>query len=104
MRQDTAKTSYVMIQKLAKEKTVERLANSYGLSTPYKADLCQDIYVDLMSKDQDAISGMIERGEIEWFIRKMITNNINSVTSPFYKKYEKFRKLSNDINEQKDKI
>lgn len=92
------------IAKLAKEKTVERLIKLYRLSSPYAEDLAQDIYIELLSKNEDKIRGLVERGEIEWFIRKMIKNNIASTTSPYYKNYEKFRKITENIDEKKTKI
>ena len=89
------------IEKLAKNRTVERLAKSYGLSTPYLKDLCQDIYIDLLKKDESMINHLCEAEEIELYIRKMIKNNINSTTSPFYKNYEKLRKTTDEIQNEK---
>ena len=94
-------TKKSVVNKLAKDKTVERLAKSYNLSTPYLKDLCQDIYIELLNKDKDLIIGLYERNEIEYYIRKIITNNVNSTTSPFYKNYEKFRKTTDEIQNEK---
>ena len=94
-------TKKSVVNKLAKDKTVERLVKSYNLSTPYLKDLCQDIYIELLNKDKDLIIGLYERNEIEYYIRKMITNNVNSTTSPFYKNYEKFRKTTDEIQNEK---
>lgn len=89
------------IEKLAKNRIVERLAKGYGLSTPYLKDLCQDIYIDLLKKDESMINHLCESNEIEFYIRKMIKNNVNSTTSPFYKNYEKFRKTTDEIQNEK---
>lgn len=86
---------------LAREKVIERLVKKYGFSSPYCKDLCQDLYIELLNKEEDLIVGLYEREEIEYYIRKMISNNINSSTSPFYKKYEKFRKTTSEIQNEK---
>ena len=86
---------------LAKQHVVEQLVQSLTQS-PYKDDLCQDLYIDLLNKAEDLITGMYYRGELLYFIRRMVSNNINSTTSPFYQKYERFRNLSTDLNDIKD--
>lgn len=86
-----------VIDKIARNRLVERLIESYNLNTPYAEDLCQDIYAELYSKDNRLIVGMYERGEIGFYIRKMISNNVNSVTSQFYKNYERYRKNSDQL-------
>lgn len=97
-------TKFSVIDILAHDKVIERLTKKYSFSSPYCKDLCQDLYIELLNKDEELIVGLYVRDEIEYYIRKMISNNINSSTSPFYKNYEKFRKTTNDIDEQKDKI
>ena len=86
---------------LGKQRVIEQLVQSLTQS-PYKDDLCQDLYIDLLNKDENLITGMYYRGELLYFIRRMVSNNINSTTSPFYQKYERFRSLSTDLNDIKD--
>lgn len=90
-----------IIEKIAKSKLVERLVKTYGLSTPYYKDLCQDIYIDLINKKESLIVSLYESNEFEYYIRKMIKNNVNSTTSPFYKNYEKFRKTTDELQNEK---
>ena len=90
-----------IISLLAKQHVIEQLVQSLTQS-PYKDDLCQDLYIDLLNKAEDLITGMYYRGELLYFIRRMVSNNINSTTSPFYQKYERFRNLSTDLNDIKD--
>lgn len=92
-----------IIDDLAKKKVVERLIKSYCLSSPYFNDLAQDIYVELLNKKDELIIGLWNSNEYEYYIRKIIKNNINSTTSPFWKNYEKFRKTTTDLtNETED--
>ena len=92
---------FEIISKIAKQKTVEKLVKTYNFYSPYLSDLCQDIYIELLSKDNNLITGLYDRKEIEYYIRKMISNNINSTTSPYYKNYEKFRKTTTEIQNEK---
>lgn len=86
---------------LAHNKVIEKLAKQYNFSSPYCKDLCQDLYIELLNKDEKLIVGLYERNEIEFYIRKMISNNVNSSTSPFYKNYEKLRKTTDEIQNEK---
>lgn len=90
-----------IIEKLAKERVVEMIVARQGLSTPYKKDLCQDIYLDLLKKDCSLVAKLDDSGEMSYYITKMVKNNINSTTSPFYKNYEKFRKNSEELKDEK---
>ena len=92
-----------IIALLAKQHVIEQLVQSLTQS-PYKDDLCQDLYIDLLNKADDLITGMYYRGELLYFIRRMVSNNINSTTSPFYQKYERYRNLSTDLNDIKDEL
>lgn len=93
------KSSVITI--LANNKVIEKLMKKYNFSSPYIKDLCQDLYIELLNKEDKLIVGLYERNEIEYYIRKMISNNVNSVTSPFYKNYEKFRKTTDEIQNEK---
>jgi len=88
-----------IIEELAKGKQVEEILKKKNISSPYVSDLAQDIYVQLLEKDYALIEGLYERGELLYFVHKMITNNIFSVTSPYYRKYEDFRRRSDDLKE-----
>lgn len=90
-----------VINILASNKVIEKLMKKYNFSSPYSKDLCQDLYIELLNKDENLIVGLYERNEIEFYIRKMISNNVNSSTSPFYKNYEKFRKTTDEIKNEK---
>ena len=90
-----------IVSLLAKQRVIEQLVQPLTQS-PYKDDLCQDLYIDLLNKDENLITGMYYRGELLYFIRRMVSNNINSTTSPFYQKYERYRNLSTDLNDIKD--
>ncbi|MBP5785406.1 MAG: hypothetical protein J6W16_07485 [Methanobrevibacter sp.] len=87
---------------MAEYNTVERIIQNIGTQSPYAADLAQDIYEDLLKKDEDYIKKLWENNEMTFFLVRMVKNNINSVTSPFYRKYEMFRKKSDELKNEKE--
>lgn len=94
-------TKYNIINQLAVDKTVERLMEQHRHwhDNPYIKDLSQDIYIDLLLKDAGLIERLYNEGTLVYFILRMITNNLYSVNSPFYYDYQRFRRLSNELNE-----
>lgn len=85
-----------IINNLAKERYIETTIGNLTTS-PYKQDLAQDLYIELLMKPDDLIDGLFERDELKFYVKKMIRLNINSNTSPFYTKYERYRKISDEI-------
>lgn len=92
-----------IIDDLAKKKTVERLIKTYSLASPYYKDLAQDIYIELLGKKDELICSLHKKGEFEYYVRKMIKNNVNSTTSPFWKNYERFRKTTTELQNETEK-
>lgn len=95
-------TKYDIIKELAQSRFVESvIENVNHTPSPYDSDLAQDIYVELLRKNERLICELYEKNELRFFIVKMITNSLRSKTSPYYKKYEQFRKAAIEINEDK---
>lgn len=63
-------------------------------------DLTQEVTLIMMSKPDDVVVGLNERGELLRYIYKVAKNQYNSVTSPFYKDYKDFQ--SRCINDNGD--
>jgi hypothetical protein len=95
-------TKREIVKTLAEYNTVERIIQNIGTQSPYASDLAQDIYEDLLKKDEDYIKKLWENNEMTFFLVRMVKNNINSVTSPFYRKYEMFRKKSDELKNEKE--
>ena len=95
---------YLIVDDLAKRKVIEHIVKKYNNDSPYIEDLCQDLYLDLLSKDESLIVGLYERNEVEYFIRKMISNNIRSNTSSFYKNYQKYRKMTDELTNENEHL
>lgn len=89
-----------IVSELAKRKFIENIIHKYSLSS-FRDDLAQDLYIDLLSKDEQLIQKLYESNQIEYYIRKMIRLNLNSSTSRFYRNYIKYEKITDDIDEKK---
>lgn len=93
-----------IINELAKNCVVEKFVKKYTdfANNPYIEDLVQDIYVSLMEKENSFIQNLYKKNELDYFIIKMIKNNLYSSTSPFYKKYQQFRAITDSIGDFSD--
>lgn len=91
-----------IINQLAREKRIERLITKLNMTKEQQFNLCdlaQDLYLDLLTKSDDLIYKLYERDEFDYFIYRMITNNIFSKNSPYYKMYKNVKYID-DLNEQ----
>lgn len=97
-------TKKEIIEKLAEKKTIENLIKKHSdfLNNPYIEDLCQDIYILLYEKDEDLLNKLYDNNEFEYYITKIIKNNLYSNNSQFFYKYQKFRKITDEIEETFD--
>ena len=83
-----------IVNELSRSNTVEKII--YKLlpcsKNPfdYPEDLIQDIYVLLLEKDDKLIIDLYERGELGYYILKVVRNQLLSANSPYYTKYIKF--------------
>ena len=82
---------YEIIEQLAKDKIVEGIIDNINNKDPDLEDLKQDIYVELLLKDDRLIEQLHQNNKLKYFIVKMVTNNIKSKTSPYYYQYKKNR-------------
>ena len=82
-----------LIEKIAAERLVEKLIGRLRVTQAEAKfdldDLAQDIYISLMEKDEELIKGLCERGELEYYILRMVVNQVCSKTSPYYTQYKK---------------
>ena len=67
-------------------------------------DLSQEIYLDLLSKDEEKIINLYETNQIRFFVVRMVTNNLFSKNSPYYQVFRKNANLRVDIDDFKDKL
>ena len=86
---------------IAREHLVERVVNKLLSSSknPFDCpeDLIQDIYLLLLQKDDDLIINLYNKGEIGYYILKVVRNQLLSVNSKYYYTYIKFRANSDEL-------
>lgn len=85
-----------IVEQLARAKTVEgilaRVAKHPVEGDMY--DLVQEVYLTLLTYDEQKLCGLYERGELRWFVTRIVINQYASATSPFYYLYKRrYRKL-----------
>lgn len=94
-----------IVGRLAKERLVETaIANIAKTNSDTLKDLSQEIYLDLLSKDDEKITNLYETNQLRFFIVRMIMNNLFSKNSPYYQTFKKSANLTVNIDNLKDKL
>ncbi len=93
-----------IIELLAKEKRVEKhVCNITHCSLNEELrDLCQLVYYILLDYEEGPIVGMWEKGQLDFFMTRVIMNQYRSTSSPFYITFRKFRLKSVSPGEYKE--
>lgn len=96
-------TKYEVIDIIAREHLVERIVNKLLSSSknPFDCpeDLIQDIYLILLNSDENLIVTLYNKGELGFYLLKVVRNQLLSVNSKYYYTYIKFRANSDDITQ-----
>lgn len=61
-------------------------------------DLAQEVTIAMLSKSEELIQGLNERGEILYYIHRVAKNLYCSKTSPFYHKYVELQHRSKEYD------
>ena len=100
-------TKNEVISIIAKERMVEQICSNIAKSADCDdtlKDLSQEIYLDLLSKDEEKIINLYETNQIRFFVVRMVTNNLFSKNSPFYQTFKKNTNATINIDDLKDKL
>lgn len=96
-------TKYDVLDIIARDHLVERIVNKLLSSSknPFDCpeDLIQEIYLLLLQKDDNFIVDLYERGELAYYLLRIVRNQLLSVNSKYYYTYIKFRANSDDITQ-----
>ena len=91
-------TKNEIIGRLAKERIVETIVSNIAKSSDdLLNDLVQEIYLDLLTKDEDKIVKLYETNQIRYFITRIVINNLHSKNSPYWCKIKSFTHNMNEI-------
>ena len=94
-----------MIDEISKDKIVEEIVYNIGCRGDEDLkDLVQDIYINLLEKEDNLIETLYSTNQLKFYIIRMVVNNIHSKNSPFYTKYKKDKINKVNIEELYDKI
>lgn len=88
-----------VVERLARERAVETMVQNISRSslTPDLQDLCQMVYVILLTYDPDKILDLEEHGAMPFFLARVILNQYRSKNSPFYYQIKRFLAQSREI-------
>ena len=83
-----------VVERVAKEGWVEECIRtvSGGVWRSEYSDLVQDVLIELLN--QEKIISLYQRGQLKYFIMRIIRNNIQSNTSRFFYRYRRFSLLN----------
>lgn len=96
---------YKIIDEISKNKIVEEIVYNIGSKDDEDLkDLVQDIYINLLEKEDSLIENLYSTNQLKFYIVKMVVNNIHSKNSPYYTKYKKDKINKVNIEELYDKI
>lgn len=96
---------YNIIDEISKNKIVEEIVYNIGdRGDEDLKDLIQDIYINLLEKEDSLIENLYSTNQLKYFIIRMVVNNIHSKNSPYYTKYKKDKINKVKIEELYDKI
>jgi len=66
---------------------------------PDHEDLLHEVILELYSKEEELINGLINRGELLYYIVRVMINQYHSSTSPFYAKYKRHYQIRKQYKE-----
>ena len=101
-----SKASAEIINELAKNKVIEKLVANISPEgdSPDTSDLSQLIYLTLLEKPNSLIEDLYSKGELIFYVIRIITRNVYSTTSPYYRTIKKFKNKTTDIDDFKNQL
>ena len=83
-----------VVERVAKEGWVEECIRtvSGGVWRSEYSDLTQDILIELLN--QSKVVDLYKKGQLKFYIMRVVRNNIQSATSRFYYRYRRFSLLN----------
>lgn len=94
-----ARTRNDIITELENSGIMDNIVSNITKSSTRKDDTIKDLkqmtYLTLLEKDEEEIIGMYERGQLLFYIARILTNNWYSNTSKYFYSYKKL--LNNSI-------
>lgn len=70
---------------------IEEIIKNIAPADPDNEDLIQDVALVVLEKPPEFISELYDKGQLKYYIARVIMNNLFSASSPYYCKYKKHR-------------
>lgn len=94
-----------IINTIANEKWVEGvIRNIAGEIDDTLKDLAQNLYLNLLEKDEETIVNLFNNNQLKFFITRMVLNNIRSKNSPYYQVFKRYENKAVNIDDYANKI
>ena len=101
-------TKYDVLDIIAREHLVDRIVTKLLSSSknPFDCpeDLIQDVYLLLLQKDDNLIVNLYNKGEIAYYLLKVVRNQLLSKNSKYYYTYIKLGAQSDDLTQAANTI
>lgn len=92
------------IEQIGNDKLVETIARNMRVESEYFDDLCQEVYFILITGyTEEKLQEAIDKKQINFIITSIMKNQWYSKTSPFYRKYKKYKLKSSPLDNKYDK-
>lgn len=90
-----------IIEALASERRVEAMVENiaHRALSPDLKDLCQMVYLILLEYDEDKLRDLWDKGQINFFLARIVINQYRSSNSPFHSIYRKHQERSVSIGD-----
>jgi len=86
-----------IVEELAKTRVVETMVENMNIND-YPDDLAQEIYLILLEYDNDKLKDIFDKKQINFFLSRIIMNQVFSKNSPFYYKYKRWDENKNELD------
>lgn len=91
------------LEQIGKDKLVETIAKNMRVETEYFDDLCQEVYIILLTGyTEEKLQEAIDKKQINFIITSVMKNQWFSCTSPFYRQYKKPKLKSVPMEQYKE--
>ena len=93
------------IEQIGNDKLVETIARNMRVESDYFDDLCQEVYVILLTGyTTEKLQEAIDKKQINFIITSIMKNQWFSATSPFYRQYKKPNLKKVQMEQYKEEI
>jgi hypothetical protein len=83
-------TTNEIIENLNKDQVIETIAHNLRVDSEFFDDLVQEIYLIVLQYDNEKLNDIWSKGQIKFWLSRVMMNTWNSRTSRFFKTYKKY--------------